>query len=308
MSDSIASNLSKNVLERIQEQVDSGQYEGKTIEDLPLAKHHNATPYPTQYFQSINSSGAINHVIALRITYDMNTIINGVVQPAAFQTDLQTEDLWRGEVNESAPILESDIVPYKPFCDVLVINAISKALDQGGQSSKQRRWRCGISLYWKDAQGRNQQWKKVLGVTGPRIFTRFGLQDPEPCDGVAIEWTNAYGGQHKTPATEQRNKHGEIIQAAGAKRWVTDERNPVGKGLDSSTGAAAPQLELEGQPYTANGNQRNYPPMGLSAVGKAWLPRRQFAGTYDSHWLENQWPLPPQDFNERYWNCAPQDQ
>ena len=48
--------------------------------------------------------------------------------------------------------------------------------------------------------------------------------------------------------------------------------------------------------------------MGLSAVGKAWLPRRTLAGTYDDDWLKNQWPLPPKDFDDAYWNCAPADQ
>jgi hypothetical protein len=43
-------------------------------------------------------------------------------------------------------------------------------------------------------------------------------------------------------------------------------------------------------------------------VGKAWLPRRTLAGTYDDDWLKNQWPLPPKDFDDAYWNCAPADQ
>jgi hypothetical protein len=43
-------------------------------------------------------------------------------------------------------------------------------------------------------------------------------------------------------------------------------------------------------------------------VGKAWLPRRSKAGTYDNAWLKDQWPLPPMDFDYGYWNCAPEDQ
>jgi hypothetical protein len=48
--------------------------------------------------------------------------------------------------------------------------------------------------------------------------------------------------------------------------------------------------------------------VGLSAVGKSWLPRRTQAGTYDDAWLKDQWPLPPKDFDDAYWNCAPADQ
>jgi Uncharacterized protein conserved in bacteria (DUF2169) len=63
-----------------------------------------------------------------------------------------------------------------------------------------------------------------------------------------------------------------------------------------------------GKPYTDGYGQSDYPPVCFSAVGRAWLPRRQLAGTYDDAWLKTQWPLPPLDFDDGYWNCAPQDQ
>lgn len=63
-----------------------------------------------------------------------------------------------------------------------------------------------------------------------------------------------------------------------------------------------------GKAYRGGILQGSYPPVGLGPVGKAWLPRRTKAGTYDDAWLKNQWPLPPQDFDYGYWNCAPEDQ
>jgi hypothetical protein len=49
-------------------------------------------------------------------------------------------------------------------------------------------------------------------------------------------------------------------------------------------------------------------PMAFSAVGRHWLPRRQYAGTYDAAWQRNVFPFLPQDFDERFHQCAPEDQ
>ncbi|KVL70294.1 hypothetical protein WL80_24175 [Burkholderia ubonensis] len=49
-------------------------------------------------------------------------------------------------------------------------------------------------------------------------------------------------------------------------------------------------------------------PAGLGAMGRAWTPRLQRAGTYDVAWLEARWPNLPADFDFGYWNGAPDDQ
>lgn len=145
-------------------------------------------------------------------------------------------------------------------------------------------------------------------MTGPRRFGLLGLSPPEAAIEVPITWQLAYGGQVKRPLRDEINPDGSVKKAAGSDQWHTDERNPVGVGLDKSSNQAGPQLEVMGQPYTDAIGQNEYPPMGLSAVGKAWLPCRRLAGTYDNTWLKDQWPLPPLDFDDQYWNCAPEDQ
>ncbi|QIO08920.1 DUF2169 family type VI secretion system accessory protein [Acinetobacter lanii] len=49
-------------------------------------------------------------------------------------------------------------------------------------------------------------------------------------------------------------------------------------------------------------------PAGFGFIGRSWLPRIAYAGTYDQKWLDEQHPYPPFDMDYRYWNGAPEDQ
>ncbi|GKT22972.1 DUF2169 domain-containing protein [Acidovorax sp. SUPP3334] len=279
---------------------------GRTIPDVPLAVHINHTPFPSQYFQSVDQHGEVFHVVVLRVTYDMHrTLPDGCLAYAAPQTPLEAQDVWSGAVNESSPLWESDFAPYKPKCDVLVVNAVSRPPPEHLDAE---RWPCGIALQWVGDDGEKQTWSKSLTVTGPRQFGLISLSAPAHTDEVAIDWCNGFGGQIKRPHTAEIRPDGSVKKAAGSVRWDVDERNPVGVGFNKAMGQPGPQLELMQQHYTAGFGQDDYPPVGLSALGKAWLPRRLLAGTYDEAWLKEQWPLPPLDFDDAYWNCAPQDQ
>lgn len=51
-----------------------------------------------------------------------------------------------------------------------------------------------------------------------------------------------------------------------------------------------------------------FTPAGFGFVGRSWLPRISYAGTYDQKWLEEQHPYPAFDMDYQYWNGAPEDQ
>lgn len=51
-----------------------------------------------------------------------------------------------------------------------------------------------------------------------------------------------------------------------------------------------------------------FTPAGFGFIGRSWLPRISYAGTYDQKWLDEQHPYPPFDMDYRYWNGAPEDQ
>jgi hypothetical protein len=87
-------------------------------------------------------------------------------------------------------------------------------------------------------------------------------------------------------------------------------RNRVGLGYSKYgfgvAGAALPNLEDPRDPirsWRSRPQARSFGP-----VGRTWQPRLARAGTFDKQWLKNRAPLPPRDFDERFYNCAPDDQ
>ena len=48
--------------------------------------------------------------------------------------------------------------------------------------------------------------------------------------------------------------------------------------------------------------------MAFGPVGRTWEPRIKRAGTYDKNWLKHRSPKLPEDFQEAFYNCAPEDQ
>ena len=43
-------------------------------------------------------------------------------------------------------------------------------------------------------------------------------------------------------------------------------------------------------------------------IGRNWKARYPYAGTYDQNWIDNIFPFLPADFDERYYQAAPEDQ
>lgn len=302
----------------------STQHTGRTLPDVPLAQAHNHTPFPAQYFQTVDQHGEAFHVMALKATYDMQRPSpQGHLNYAVHQAPLSTHDSHAGAPGASSPLWESDFAPYKPKCDVLLVGAVSRPPqsdwnksigrhlhpDKALQPRQAQRWPAAFALKWQDAQGRSHDWHKTLTVTGPRAFGLLGLNSPEAASEVALCWENAYGGLIREPEADIHHPDGRLKTKAGAHRNERNERNPVGCGLDKRSGRAGPQLETSAlNPYHAGITQGEYPPVGVSAVGRHWTPRLALAGTYDAQWQQTQWPLPPTDVDHRYWNCAPEDQ
>jgi len=81
---------------------------------------------------------------------------------------------------------------------------------------------------------------------------------------------------------------------------------------------AAPQVERTGAPFTARifwkqarGKKKaGLPAEGLGSVCRTWHPRLSLVGTpeYPDTFDEEEFPGLPEDFDFRFWNCAPDDQ
>ncbi|GJH21757.1 DUF2169 domain-containing protein [Caballeronia novacaledonica] len=205
---------------------------------------------------------------------------------AAEQIPLIEADCFTGEPGFSAPLYETDYAHFKPACDVLLIGS---AYAPAGRPAT--RVNVGISVgtvFKQFAVVGPRRWRKCL--TGVRP------DDPAPFVRLRLGYDVAFGGTDRTEEPDGRT--------------ATYLTNPVGLGYWRHTaqidGQPLPNTEQIGVPVTDPGGR--YAPMALSPIGRNWMPRSQFAGTYDQTWLENTAPLWPDDFDTRYFQAAPADQ
>ncbi|PTT22494.1 DUF2169 domain-containing protein [Acidovorax sp. HMWF029] len=271
------------------------------VQAAPLAEMRNHTPYPSQYFQMMDTGDEVFHVIACRVTFDLKTVAaDGTPQVAQSQAPLVQADQFYEDPNTSSCLQESDFAPYKPKCDILLANATAYA----PEGKPHQRWPVGLRV---------GPWQKVLAVTGPRRIQHgmlgWKLTEPEKVTEVPLRWELAYGGTCEWPLRPVAGQEPEI--------WAPYEANPLGHGwVDKAwhrksrmDELPAPQIETFNRPFDANAaNAQRYAPVGVGPIGKWWTPRRQKGGTFDPEWKENRWPRLPKDFDFGYWNCAPEDQ
>ena len=131
-----------------------------------------------------------------------------------------------------------------------------------------------------------------LRVLGDRVWGGDGTATaPEPFTEMPLVWERAYGGRY-----------------AVGERELAEERNPVGCGF---LGERDP-VELEGQPVPNLLDPKapqerlgdEAAPACFAPTAGAWLPRREFAGTYDAAWQKSRAPYLPDDFDPRFLQCA----
>lgn len=198
-------------------------------------------------------------------------------------------DEYLGEPGQSAMRYGDDVARFKPRCDVILdAHAHSPTGDPVTSLI------AGIEI---------DDWRKHVRVHGPRQWCKrrsgWELTLAQRFASMPLHHGLALGG------TREYKDEGRVLTEAHL-------HNPAGQGwagqrtLDQLDGQAAPQLEHPNQPIQQP--DAALLPHGLSAVGRHWLPRRGFAGTYDETWQRDVFPLLPPDFDEQFNQCAPQDQ
>jgi hypothetical protein len=134
---------------------------------------------------------------------------------------------------------------------------------------------------------------KSLQVTGDRVYEKSllgnRLTPPAGFLKLPLVYERAYGG---------------VAEGTDPPRW--EMRNPVGTGYATDAaqliGKKAPNIEYARQLF---GGQR---PAGFGPIAYHWAPRIKYAGTYDEKWEQERMPLLPRDFQERFYQSAPEDQ
>jgi hypothetical protein len=217
---------------------------------LPIVVNH--TPWPSQYFQHVDPSGEVFHVMVSRLSYSLRNMtfnapelpVPQLLEPLA-QIALIDEDQYTGAANASSVIAESDFAPFKPKCDVLLVNATAYAPN----AKPSERWTVGLRF--------GEAIDKKLQITGARQYqraiTRLGalqLSEPEPTTQVSIDYQLAYGGPncvlaHMQASDDDQAGQGDQAgssdssslkpaqtQASTKPNALPDyfERNPIGTG------------------------------------------------------------------------------
>lgn len=134
----------------------------------------------------------------------------------------------------------------------------------------------------------------TLHAYGPRVYydalLSIGVGPSEPVSRVPITYERAYGG-------------------ASSDHALVDWRNPSGVGVATASRALvdqrAPQLEHPGRPHRSSLDR--HAPVGFGPIPPHWLPRREYAGTFDDRWQATRLPLFPADYDPRFGNCAHPD-
>lgn len=296
----------------------------------------NLTPFPAMSFDGLDQHDRRFHTVVMRLSFELQD--DGALAFAPVQTPLATSDEYYGEPNCSSVRQESDLAPYKPHTDVIVI---ADACAPQGRA----RTLFPVALRIDDAStaaAGAPLLRKVLLVSGPREWRRrhpalralglfmlppWRLTAATPICTLALRYEYAYGGENKVlvgdPAARRVPKRDRLpgrqplpgnAESPDAIAHGICDRNPVGRGhaerwyLHAARPAriSVPQVEATDEAAARLGKPAT--PVGFGVVGRAWTPRLALAGTYDERWLEERHPRLPTDFDFAYWNGAPADQ
>ena len=247
----------------------------------------NATRMNANYAMGMDSSGRESLVVVIKGTFRLP---HQGEEPelASEQAPLIDADQFTGEPGFSAPLYEYDYAPVKSRCDVL-LNGSAYASVGGTARRLAVSLRVGSLFKSFDVIG-NRHWVgAVVGVVA---------SPPEPFRSMPISYDRAFGGIDAAHPDPARHRY--------------YERNHAGVGFHQNTGrefidgTPLPNTEESGQ--TVVDPRGNYRPMAFGSIARAWQPRVKFAGTYDQNWLDTIFPFLPPDFDNRYYQAAPEDQ
>ena len=248
----------------------------------------NSTRMVAGYTMGMEPSGRELLVIVIKGTFEIPTEPGATLALSDEQVSLLTSDVFYGEPGLSAPKHEVDFAPTKQRCDIL-LNGSAYAPDGRLADNVTVGLRVG-------------QWSKSFRVLGDRIWAASGLgarpTRPKPYEVQPFNYGTAFGGIDNR--LEDPARHAAFM------------RNPAGRGFLRHSPAHVLDGELmpntEELNRTITGPTEDYAPMAFGSIGRQWEPRLRFAGTYDQAWLDDVSPFLPADFDNQYYQAAPQDQ
>jgi hypothetical protein len=209
----------------------------------------------------------------------------GELTLAEEQRPIVAADEHHGDPGTTSVRHECDFALEKPLTDVIVVGM---AVVPGRRSVKKLPVRLEVHDRVKDLMIHgDRRWTSAMGLRA---------NDAIPFTEMPITFDRAFGG----------------MDDSDPERVVVETRNPVGVGFHPRRrardieGRPVPNIELLSRPVSSPRDRQG--PAGLGCVGRAWEPRVALAGTYDARWRDERAPFLPEDFDSRYFQCAPIDQ
>lgn len=200
------------------------------------------------------------------------------------QVELVREPAFKGAVNASELLQDIDITPRKSRADIVI--------SANGHAPRGQRFDQPFTV--KAEVG---DWRKSLTVHpayrwDQDLRPRLAGENWSP---VPLGYESAYGGVDGT-------------MASGAP--AVFESNPIGVGFYRSKEAARNGLLPRVMPVGATYRDWNsaLPFDAFAAISRSWPQRSALVGTFDRQWKRTKAPFLPDDFQEAYWQCAPESQ
>jgi len=248
----------------------------------------NATGMAAGYTLGVDKNARESIVVVVKGTFLIPTNPNAEPMLAAKQVPLVDADTFSGEPGMSAPIYECDYAPRKLKCDILLNGS---AYAPGGRPTD----RVTVSL-------RVGSMRKSFDVVGNRVWLAsalsLGSSKPVPFVKMPFSYDNAFGGIDKAKGDPDTFRCYLPNHCGVGWHEYLDT-----KYLDNTP---LPNTEETGKPVTSS--KKNYKPMALGSIPRQFAERVRWAGTYDQKWLDEVSPFLPSDFDERYFQAAPEDQ
>ena len=244
----------------------------------------NTTPFEAERAWVRDQNGAEVWIVAVKGSFIIQPDGKQILDPQ--QTEVSRIPQFTGEPGYSSLLCESDLEYKKSSTDVILHG---HAYSPGGRPATQ------VDIKLKVANI-----DKTLRAHGDRLWKRgflgsIRLTPPKPFTRMPITYERAFGGTD--------------IKAENPRRHRWEPRNPVGTGFATHkkhlVGELAPNIEDPRSPYRSWHRGK---PAGFGPIARHWSPRVKLAGTYDEVWEKMRSPLLPMDFDERFYQCAPEEQ
>jgi len=247
---------------------------------------NNHTPFEAVVIPSIgpDQQAIATLIVKGSFAYSKADIFDHKVQVASEQTPINYGDEPFPEKKNGCIQFESDIAPFKPKADIVLVGCAHSPRHQLIQSL--------------DVRLKVGKIKKQLRVFGDRKWNVYnGFLREEPTPPVPF---------HKMELTYDRSFGGIDMDGGGYCPY-----NLIGKGYAKQKskrevkGFCLPNIE---DPKKLIETRKCTPrPVGFGYYGKAWKPRLDYLGTYDESWQKQLAPLAPKDFRFEFYNAAHPD-